>query len=114
MSDSVSPRRRAAPDDELGVYRSQGTGIRLHLPRYRLVFALVQTQGIVAVMCAAIAGVIGGLALSGVDPVASWIVGVVLFLATLVGLMAYWRRRSSKFAPASARCTRHPQSRSTS
>ena len=51
-----------------------------------------QTQGIVAVMSPPVAGVVGGLALSGLDPVASWIVGAVLFVATLVGLMAYWRR----------------------
>ncbi|MFL5673185.1 MAG: hypothetical protein ACJ77C_13945 [Chloroflexota bacterium] len=79
-------------DDELGVYRSQGTGIRFHAPRYRLVFALVQTQGIVAVMCAAIAGVIGGLALAAFSLVASWIVAGTLFLVTLVGLLAYWQR----------------------
>jgi hypothetical protein len=79
-------------DDDLGVYRSQGTGIRFGAPRYQLVFALVQTQGIVAVMCAAIAGVIGGLALAAFSPTASWIVGAVLFVSTLVGLLAYWQR----------------------
>lgn len=79
-------------DDELGVYRSQGTGIRFGPPRYRLVFALVQTQGIVAVMCAAIAGVMGGLAGARIDPVIAWPAGAVAFVVTLVALLAYWTR----------------------
>lgn len=80
----------ATHDDDLGVYRSQGTGIRFGPPRYRLVFALVQTQGIVAVMCSAIAGVLGGLAGARVGPALAWPIGAVAFVITLVALLAYW------------------------
>jgi hypothetical protein len=79
-------------DDAAGVYRSQGTGIRLEPPRSRLVFALVQTQGIVAVTSAAIAGVIGALAAAMVSPVAAWVVGGGTFILVLAALFAYWNR----------------------
>ena len=79
-------------DDATGVFRSQGTGIRLRAPRYQLVFALVQTQGIVAVICAALAGIIGALATSGLASPLPWAVGATAFLAVLVGLLTYWNR----------------------
>lgn len=79
-------------DDERGVFRSQGTGIRLHPPRYRLAFALVQTQGIVAVICGVLAGVIGGLATSSISGSAGWAVGAVAFAVTVGALLAYWSR----------------------
>ena len=79
-------------DDELGVYRSQGTGIRLAPPRYRLVFALVQTQGIVAVVSSALAGIIGGLATAWLTPAAGWVTGGVAFVVTLVAMFTYWNR----------------------
>lgn len=79
-------------DDELGIYRSQGTGIRRGVPRYRLVFALVQTQGIVAVMCAALAAAIAGLAVGLVSDALAWLVAAIAFALTLVILFAYWNR----------------------
>jgi hypothetical protein len=79
-------------DDRIGVFRSQGTGIRLRPPRFQLAFALVQTQGIVAVICAAIAGIITGLATALLAPAATWIVGVGTFVVVVVGLMTYWSR----------------------
>jgi hypothetical protein len=79
-------------DDERGVFRSQGTGIRLRPPRYRLAFALVQTQGIVAVICGVLAGAIGGLATSPISALAGWAVGAVFFLVTVAALLAYWSR----------------------
>ena len=79
-------------DDDLGVYRSQGTGMRFGPPRYRLVFALVQTQGIVAVMCSAIAAVLGGLAGARIQPALAWPLGAVAFVVTLVALLAYWNQ----------------------
>ena len=87
-------------DDVRGVYRSQGTGIRLHPPRYRLVFALVQTQGIVAVMCAALAGVIGGLAIAWLSAPLAWAVGAVAFVLTLAALLAYWNRSTAQLQAA--------------
>jgi hypothetical protein len=79
-------------DDEAGVYRSQGTGMRLRPPSRRIVFALVQTQGIVAVMTSAVAGVTAGLAASLVSAVLAWIVGGVAFLVTCILLFSYWTR----------------------
>jgi hypothetical protein len=94
MADAVPASRPyfvlAIYDDAPGVYRSQGTGIRLHPPRYRLVVALVQTQGIVAVMCAALAGVIGGLASTWSAPAIAWGVGAVTFIVVLAALLRYW------------------------
>ena len=79
-------------DDALGVYRSQGTGIRLRPPRFRLVFALVQTQGIVAVISAALAGIIGRIASSGLAAALSWGVAALAFVAVLGALLTYWNR----------------------
>ena len=89
-------------DDELGIYRAQGSGIRLHPPRARLVFALVQTQGIVAVMTSAVAGVIVGLAALMVSPttVLPWIAGAVAFLVTIALLFSYWNRSLQRLRAA--------------
>jgi hypothetical protein len=77
-------------DDAAGVYRSQGTGIRLRPPRYRLAFALVQTQGIVAVICGALAGIIGGLGTAWISDVGAWVVAAVTFAVVASGLLRYW------------------------
>jgi hypothetical protein len=79
-------------DDAAGLYRSQGTGIRLAPPRYRVGFALVQTQGIVAVMSSAVAGVIAGLAVSWVSIAAAWVVGLGTFVIVVLALLTYWNR----------------------
>jgi hypothetical protein len=79
-------------DDARGVFRSQGTGIRLRPPRYQLVFALVQTQGIVALICAALAGIIGGLATTWFASTIAWAIGAMAFVVVLVALLTYWRR----------------------
>ena len=87
-------------DDEAGVYRSQGTGIRLAPPRFRLAFALAQTQGIVAVMCAAVAAIVAGLALATVDVRVAWIGAVAGFLVTAVLLFQYWARSLAELRAA--------------
>lgn len=79
-------------DDVIGVYRSQGTGIRLRPPRPRLTFAIVQTQGIVAVISAALAGVIGGMATAWLDSGVAWGVAVLAFVLVLGVLLMYWSR----------------------
>jgi hypothetical protein len=79
-------------DDERGVFRSQGTGIRLHPPRYRLAFALVQTQGIVAIICATLAGAIGGLGTAWISAAVGWGVAAIAFLVTIIALLAFWSR----------------------
>ena len=81
-------------DDEVGIYRSQGTGMRLSPPRSRIVFALVQTQGIVAVMTSAVAGVTAGLATSLL------VAGPVAFLLTLTLLFSYWTRSLAQLRKA--------------
>jgi len=87
-------------DDELGIYRSQGTGIRRRPPRYRLIFALVQSQGIVAVMCAALAAAIGGLATAAFSPTAAWLLATLAFGVTLVALFTYWNRSLNEIRAA--------------
>jgi hypothetical protein len=87
-------------DDALGVYRSQGTGIRLRAPRFRLVFALSQTQGIVAVICAALAGIIGWIATAGFDSTVAWGVAAVAFVFVLAALLIYWNRSIAQLQAA--------------
>jgi hypothetical protein len=87
-------------DDAAGVYRSQGTGIRLRPPRHRLVFALVQTQGIVAVICGALAGVIGGLATAGLSSAVAWAVGGIAFVLVVAALLRYWSRSFAQIEAA--------------
>jgi hypothetical protein len=87
-------------DDAAGVYRSQGTGIRLRPPRHRLVFALVQTQGIVAVICGALAGMISGLATAQVAPTLVWAVGVIAFVIVVIALFRYWTRSFAQIVAA--------------
>jgi hypothetical protein len=87
-------------DDAAGVYRSQGTGIRLHPPRYRLAFALVQTQGIVGVICGALAGIFAGLATSAVSSALAWVAGLVASIVVVVGLLAFWTRSFAQIEAA--------------
>src|SRR5919106_5409852 len=61
-----------AHDDDLGLYRSQGTGMHRRAPRFGVALALVQTQGIVGVVCAVLAAAIAGLASVGVGPAVAW------------------------------------------
>lgn len=79
-------------DDAFGVYRSQGTGIRLRPPRFRLAFALSQTQGIVAVICAALAGVIGWIGTAWIAIALAWVVATIAFVVVLSALLVYWIR----------------------
>ena len=87
-------------DDALGVYRSQGTGIRLHPPRLRLVFALSQTQGIVAVICAALAGTISWIATAQFAMPFAWGVAAFAFVVVLAALLMYWDRSMSHLQTA--------------
>jgi hypothetical protein len=87
-------------DDAAGVYRSQGNGIRLRPPRYPVLANLAQTQGIVAVICAALAAVLGGLATAWLAVAVAWAVGAVAFVAVLGGLMRYWRRSVAQLQAA--------------
>lgn len=87
-------------DDARGVYRSQGTGIRLRPPRFRLAFALSQTQGIVAVICAALAGIIGWIATASFDTTVAWVVAALAFVVVLAVLIIYWNRSIAQLQKA--------------
>ena len=104
MVESVPAARRylvlSIYDDAAGVYRSQGTGIRLHPPRYRLVFALVQMQGIVAVICGAIAGIFAGLATASVSLTLAWVVAGATFVVAVSVLLRYWNRAFAQIEAA--------------
>jgi hypothetical protein len=80
-------------DDELSLYRNIGAGMERRPPRFRLAFALVQTQGVVAVVCGVVAGAIGGLAATWAALAAPWpwLLAGILFLGTTGGLLAYWQ-----------------------
>lgn len=79
-------------DDEAALFRSQGTGMPLRRPRTWLVIAVVQMQGIVAILCGLLAAVTAWLLTSGVSPGGAWLVAVASFAATVVILFGYWNR----------------------
>jgi hypothetical protein len=87
-------------DDALGVYRSQGTGIRLRAPQPRLIFALVQTPGIVSVICAALAGVIAWIASAWFVSAVAWLVAGLIFVVVLASLLFYWNRSFAQIQAA--------------
>ena len=78
-------------DDDVGLYRSQGTGMHRRAPRFGVGLALVQTQGIVGVVCAVLAAAIAGLASVGAGPAVVTSVAGATFAITLVALVVYWR-----------------------
>ena len=81
-----------AYDDQLAMFRSVGTGMSRRPPRFRLAYLVVQTQGIVGVVTAAVAAAFGGLAVATVGPAAVWLIAPAAFGATLTGLFIYWQR----------------------
>ena len=81
-----------AHDDPLAMYRSVGTGMSRRPPRYRLLYLVVQTQGIVGVLTAAVASAVGALAVVTAGPAAVWAMATGAFVITLVALFIYWLR----------------------
>jgi hypothetical protein len=79
-------------DDDVALFRSQGTGMHRRPPRYGIALALTQMQGVVGVVCAVLAAAIVGLASEGAGPALSWSVAAATFAITLVALILYWRR----------------------
>lgn len=78
-------------DDMAGVYRNQGTGIRLRPPRPQLLFALVQTQGIIAITCASLTAGIVGVATMTSGSAWIWPAAAAAFVVVVVALFAYWQ-----------------------
>jgi hypothetical protein len=89
-----------AHDDELARYQSIGTGMSRRPPRRRLPYLVVQTQGIVGVVTAAVAAGIGGIALSTAGALAAGVAAAVAFVATLMVLFTYWQRSLAEIQSA--------------
>ena len=87
-------------DDAPALYRSVGTGMNRRPPRYPLLNLIAQTQGIVGVITGAVAAAIAGLALSGTNPLVSWLTAAGAFLLTVAVLFAYWQRSYAEIQAA--------------
>lgn len=89
-------------DDQLSLYRNLGTGITRRPPRFRLIYALVQVPGIVAVVDAVIAGAIGGIvaAMTGLGGPGALMVAGLVFAISVVALLAYWDAQMDELAAA--------------
>ena len=83
-------------DDAFALYRSMGTGMRRHPPRYVFPNLVAQTQGIVGVVAAAVAAALVGLAAAPAGDVAAWASAALAFAATVIGLFTYWQRSFSE------------------
>jgi hypothetical protein len=81
-------------DDELGLFRNLGTGMFRKPPRFLLAFALVQTQGIVAVISSVIAALVGllGARALGAPEVLALVIAALVFVVAIVALLWYWQR----------------------
>ena len=83
-------------DDRAALYRSVGTGMRSRPPRFELAHLTVQTQGIVGIVTAVVAGACGGLVASGAGAGVAWTVGVCAGALTVVLLFGFWGRSLSQ------------------
>jgi len=81
-----------AHDDERSLYRNIGTGMSRRPPRYRMIYMIVQTQGIVGVITAAVAAAFVGLGVAPYSTAAAWIVAALAFALALAALVTYWQR----------------------
>jgi hypothetical protein len=79
-------------DDPAAIYRSPGTGMSRRPPSSALGHLIVQTQGVVGVVAAAVAAAFAGLAAAETGVVTAGALAAAAFLVTLVALLTYWRR----------------------
>lgn len=93
-------------DDQHALFRSPGTGMRRGAPRYRLLYLVVQTQGIVGVVSGGVAAAFAGLAALPLGSLATWTIGTVAFAITVGLLFAYWQRSLAELWRGIE--TRHP------
>jgi hypothetical protein len=89
-----------AHDDEVALYRSIGTGMSRRPPRFRLLYLVVQTQGIVGVVTSVVAGAVAGLAASDLGAGLAWAIAVGAFAVTLGALFIYWQRSLTELRAA--------------
>jgi len=80
-----------AHDDAAALYSSVGTGMSRRPPRIRLLYLVVQTQGIVGVITAAVVGAFSALGTATLG-FPGWVTAAGAFVLTLVVLFAYWQR----------------------
>lgn len=94
----------SAHDDPLSLYRNLGTGVMRRPPRFRLIYALVQVPGVVAVVDAVIAGAIAGIVVAWVGLPGSVGLGVAsaVFALAVLGLLAYWDRQMDELTASIA------------
>ena len=79
-------------DDKAALYRSIGTGMCLHPPRYQIVYLVVQTQGMVGIVTAAVAAAFVGLLAAPTGDLNAWLAAAVTFVIVGLALFTYWQR----------------------
>lgn len=79
-------------DDNVALYRSIGTGMRVQPPRSQVVYLVVQTQGMVGIVTAAVAAAFVGLLVAPTGDVTAWLAAASTFVVVAVGLFAAWQR----------------------
>jgi hypothetical protein len=81
-----------AHDDELAIYRGPGSGMSRYPPRRRMLYLATQTQGIVGLMSAVVAGALGALLVAPLGVTVAWVAAGTSFFGLVAGLLLYWRR----------------------
>lgn len=79
-------------DDAAAIFRSPGSGMGRHPPRNTLLHMVVQTQGVVGVITAAVAAAFGWLGAAPASAAVAAVLAAVAFVGTLAVLLAYWQR----------------------
>jgi hypothetical protein len=96
MAESVPAARKyfVLPiyDDQTAMYRSIGTGMSRRPPRYPLIYLVVQTQGMVGVVTAAVAAAFVGLLAAPLGEGLGWAAAAITFVAVALVLFVYWQR----------------------
>lgn len=96
MVESVPAARRffvlPVYDDQVALYRSIGTGMSVRPPRYQVLYLVVQTQGMVGIVTAAVAAAFVGLLVAPIGELTSWLAAGLAFVMMPVVLFSYWQR----------------------
>jgi hypothetical protein len=64
----------------------------IHPPRYQLLYLIVQTQGMVGIVTAAVAAAFIGLLVAPTGDGAAWGAAALTFVTVAVLLISYWQR----------------------
>jgi hypothetical protein len=81
-----------AHDDERALHRGLGTGMHRGPPRFELLSALLQTQGIVGIISGVVAAAFAGLAAGALGEASAWTAAAATFVVFVAVLLWYWRR----------------------